>query len=95
MCGHILQNWELWQSRVTMFGEGRETKQVCSQQKQNGWATSTFVLALPIMALKRNETSAEIMAATVLLKCRINIWLKVTKGYSLQMFHPSVDPLNG
>ena len=39
-------------------------------------------------------TSAEIMAAAVLLKCRINIWLKITKGYSLQIFQPHGQPMN-
>ena len=96
VCGHILQNWELWQSWVTMYGEGREAKQVYSQQmiQQNGWATFTCVLARPIMALKRNETAAEIMVAVALLKCRINIWLKVIKGFFLQMFYPHVDSMN-
>ena len=39
-------------------------------------------------------TSAEIMTAAVRLKCRINIWLKVTKGYSLQIVHPHGQPMN-
>ena len=32
ICGYVLQNWELWQSHVTLYGEGRETKQPYSLQ---------------------------------------------------------------
>ena len=40
------------------------------------------------------ETSAEIKAAAILLKCRINIWFPVTKGFSLQTFSQNDQPMN-
>ena len=79
ICGHILQDWQELASQVTLFHDSINTKQPYSEKM-----------------IQQNgwETSAEIKAEAVLLKCRINIWFTVTKGFSLQTFSPNDQPMN-
>ena len=79
ICGFILQNWQDWESEVTLFHDNITSKLLYSHKmiQQNGWATS-----------------AEIKAAAIILKCQINIWFEVTRGYALQKIQPLGQPLN-
>ena len=73
-CGYVLQNWELWHSQVTLYGEGRETKQFYPLQMVGNFCRNNGCSSSSEMSLK--------------------YMVKVTKGYSLQIFHPHGQPTN-
>ena len=73
ICSFILQNWQETESQVNLFHDGINYKQQYSHKM-----------------IEQNgwATSAEITAAAKVLKCQINIWYKVTNGFSMQAFRP-------
>ena len=51
VCGCILQNWQEWESKVTLFHDNINTKQLQSHKmiEQNWWATSAEITAASVV----------------------------------------------